>query len=102
MNQILNSNGTILCKNIPVDINRFEITEIFSKYGPLLGEGIYFGKKSSNMFFIKYVHFKDAIKAYENLKDSTICEYDFKLSLSKSDEVKYKAIKGNKYVYIPF
>ncbi|CRG98812.1 conserved Plasmodium protein, unknown function [Plasmodium relictum] len=100
MNQILNSNATIICKNIPIDINRFEITEIFSKYGPLLGEGIYFGKKKSSIFFIKYVHFKDAIKAYESLKDKKICEYDFKLSFSKNDEIKYKALKGNKKAII--
>ncbi|CAD2096971.1 RNA-binding protein, putative [Plasmodium vinckei] len=96
MNQIFNSNGTIVCRNIPTDINRFEITEIFNKYGPLLGDGIYFGKKNSNTFFIKYVNFKDAIKAYESLKDSKASEYDFKVSLSKSDEIKYKAIKGDK------
>ncbi|CAD2085121.1 hypothetical protein YYG_05000 [Plasmodium vinckei petteri] len=96
MNQIFNSNGTIVCRNIPTDINRFEITEIFNKYGPLLGDGIYFGKKNSNTFFIKYVNFKDAVKAYESLKDSKASEYDFKVSLSKSDEIKYKAIKGDK------
>ncbi|CAD2085179.1 RNA-binding protein, putative [Plasmodium vinckei brucechwatti] len=96
MNQIFNSNGTIVCRNIPTDINRFEITEIFNKYGPLLGDGIYFGQKNSNIFFIKYVNFKDAVKAYESLKDSKASEYDFKVSLSKSDEIKYKAIKGDK------
>ncbi|VEV54771.1 RNA-binding protein, putative [Plasmodium vinckei vinckei] len=96
MNQIFNSNGTIVCRNIPTDINRFEITEIFNKYGPLLGDGIYFGKKNSNTFFIKYVNFKDAVKAYESLKDNKSSEYDFKVSLSKSDEIKYKAIKGDK------
>ncbi|SCM00137.1 conserved Plasmodium protein, unknown function [Plasmodium chabaudi adami] len=96
MNQIFNGNGTIICRNIPTDINRFEITEIFNKYGPLLGDGIYFGKKNSNTFFIKYVNFKDAVKAYESLKDSKTSEHDFKVSLSKSDEIKYKAIKGDK------
>ncbi|SCM04764.1 RNA-binding protein, putative [Plasmodium chabaudi chabaudi] len=96
MNQIFNGNGTIVCRNIPTDINRFEITEIFNKYGPLLGDGIYFGKKNSNTFFIKYVNFKDAVKAYESLKDSKTSEHDFKVSLSKSDEIKYKAIKGDK------
>ncbi|SCN43162.1 RNA-binding protein, putative [Plasmodium ovale] len=96
MNEILNENGTIICKNIPINTTRFEITEIFSKYGPLLGEGIYFGKKQSNVFYIKYVHFKDAIKAYESLKNKSECEHDFKVSFSKSDEIKYKAIKGNK------
>ncbi|CRG95417.1 conserved Plasmodium protein, unknown function [Plasmodium gallinaceum] len=90
MNQILNSNATIICKNIPIDIN----------HGPLLGEGIYFGKKKSGMFFIKYVHFKDAIKAYESLKNNKICEHDFKLSFSKNDEIKYKALKGNKKAII--
>ncbi|SCL97239.1 conserved Plasmodium protein, unknown function [Plasmodium chabaudi chabaudi] len=96
MNQIFNGNGTIVCRNIPTDINRFEITEIFNKYGPLLGDGIYFGKKNTNTFFIKYVNFKDAVKAYESLKDSKTSEHDFKVSLSKSDEIKYKAIKGDK------
>ncbi|SCL97380.1 conserved Plasmodium protein, unknown function [Plasmodium chabaudi chabaudi] len=96
MNHIFNGNGTIVCRNIPTDINRFEITEIFNKYGPLLGDGIYFGKKNSNTFFIKYVNFKDAVKAYESLKDSKTSEHDFKVSLSKSDEIKYKAIKGDK------
>ncbi|KYO03491.1 hypothetical protein PGSY75_0205700 [Plasmodium gaboni] len=96
MNELLNSNATIICNNIPININRFEITEIFSKYGPLLGQGIYFGKKNSNFFFVKYVHFKDAIKAYENLKNEKECEHDFKLSFSKNDEIKYKALKGNK------
>ncbi|ANQ06375.1 Uncharacterized protein PCOAH_00008480 [Plasmodium coatneyi] len=96
MNEILNSNGIIICKNIPVDKNRFEITEIFSKYGPLLGEGIHFGKKNSNMFYVKYVYFKDAIKAYESLKDNKTGEYDFRLSFSKNDEIKYRAVKGNK------
>ncbi|CXH92658.1 conserved Plasmodium protein, unknown function [Plasmodium berghei] len=95
MSQIFNGNGTIVCRNIPTDINQFEITEIFNKYGTLLGNGIYFGKKNSNVFFIKYVNFKDAVKAYECLK-SKASEYDFKLSLSKSDEIKYKAIKGDK------
>ncbi|GAW79555.1 hypothetical protein, conserved [Plasmodium gonderi] len=96
MNEILNSNGIIICKNIPIDKNRFEITEIFSKYGPLLGEGIYFGKKNSNMFYVKYVYFKDAIKAYESLKDNKTNDYYFGLTFSKNDELKYKAIKGNK------
>ncbi|CDU16227.1 hypothetical protein YYC_04910 [Plasmodium yoelii 17X] len=95
MSQIFNSNGTIVCRNIPADINRIEITEIFNKHGTLLGDGIYFGKKNSNVFFIKYVNFKDAVKAYESLKDSKAPEHDFKLSLSKSDELKYKAIKGD-------
>lgn len=106
MNEILNSNGIIICKNIPIDKNRFEITEIFSKYGPLLGEGIHFGKKNSNMFYVKYVFFKDAIKAYESLKDDKTGEYDFRLSFSKNDEIKYRAVKGNrkaveelKYIY---
>ncbi|EUD66855.1 hypothetical protein C922_02840 [Plasmodium inui San Antonio 1] len=96
MNEILNSNGIIICKNIPIDKNRFEITEIFSKYGPLLGEGIHFGKKNSNMFYVKFVYFKDAIKAYESLKDNKNGEHDFRLSFSKNDEIKYRAVKGNK------
>ncbi|KJP89062.1 hypothetical protein AK88_01355 [Plasmodium fragile] len=96
MNEILNSNGIIICKNIPIGKNRFEITEIFSKYGPLLGEGIHFGKKNSNMFYVKYVYFKDAIKAYESLKDNKTGEYDFRVSFSKNDEIKYRAVKGSK------
>ncbi|VWU51528.1 RNA-binding protein, putative [Hepatocystis sp. ex Piliocolobus tephrosceles] len=96
MNQIIDSNGILVCNNIPVNINRFEITEIFSKYGPLQGEGIYFGKKNTNVFFIKFVKFRDAIKAYESLKDNKECEHDFKITLSKNDSIKYKAIKGNK------
>ncbi|SOV73674.1 conserved Plasmodium protein, unknown function [Plasmodium sp. gorilla clade G3] len=100
MNELLNSNATIICNNIPIHINRFEITEIFSKYGPLLGQGIYFGKKNSNFFFVKYVHLKDAIKAYENLKNQKECEHDFKLSFSKNDEIKYKALKEIFFIYL--
>lgn len=97
MNQlIINSTATVVCKNIPADINRFEITEIFSKYGPLVGEGIYFGRKSNKEFYIKYQHLKDAIKAVENLKNGQNCPYDFNVSLSTYDETKYNALKGNK------
>ncbi|EAA20409.1 hypothetical protein [Plasmodium yoelii yoelii] len=150
MSQIFNSNGTIVCRNIPADINRIEITEIFNKRNNFFvlyklkkmvrcWEMEYIlGKKIVMYFLLTYVHitknlllellllltrcfsFNTALNTalntafrtassssfsntlllpflptlYQSLKDSKAPEHDFKLSLSKSDELKYKAIKG--------